>query len=163
VFVTQVLGERIVHRRYAATPDDRFGQVQATKRLARAAESFFAQRGQGQAATDVIRQARDQYFQTTKTDGADLCQHGEQTDMLWINAEANDVDLTTIVTGSDFDAWDQPGFVFERLPAEQRIMVGDGETLDLLTMHGGQQLTGCELAITVVSVEMKVDAHSVGL
>ena len=72
--------------------------------------------------------------------------------MLWIDAEADDVDFATIETGSDFDAWDQTRFIFQRLPAEQRIMISDGEAVDLLTMHGRQQLAWGELAIAVVSM-----------
>ena len=72
--------------------------------------------------------------------------------MFRIDAETDDVDFATIETGSDFDAWDQSGFIFQRLPAEQRIMISDGETLDLLTMHRRQQFAWGELAIAVVSM-----------
>ena len=72
--------------------------------------------------------------------------------MFRIDAEADDVDFATIETGSDFDAWDQTRFIFQRLPAEQRIMISDGEAIHLLAMYGRQQLTGRELAIAVVSM-----------
>ena len=83
--------------------------------------------------------------------------------MFRIDAKADDVDFATSETGGDFDAGDQSGFIFERLPAEQRIMIRDGETVHLLAMHRRQQLTRRELAIAVMGMQMEVDAHGAGL